>query len=90
MGLCATGVFIGLCAKRLSNLIAAQRVSTCDSRDIQTPDQYLDGLSDNDSLGRYGQLPQYVCFSVLWAGSLATVMGHGPKAKRSPHLTWTD
>lgn len=29
-----TNVFIGLCAKRSSNLIAVQRVSTCDSRYI--------------------------------------------------------
>lgn len=64
-------VFIGLCAKRTSNLIAVQRVSTCGSRYIQTLDQYLDRLSDNDSLGRYGQLLQYVCFPGLCADSLA-------------------
>ncbi len=72
-----TYVFIGLCAKRSSNLIAVQRVSTCDSRYIQTLDQYLDRLSDNDSSGRYGQLLQYVCFPGLCAGSLAE--GHHPQ-----------
>lgn len=69
-----TYVFIGLCAKRSSNLISVQRVSTCDSRYIQTLDQYLDRLSDNDSSGRYGQLLQYVCFSGLYTDSLAN--GH--------------
>lgn len=95
MCLCTTGVctyaFIGLCAKRSSNLIAARRVSACDSRYIQTHDQYLDRLSDNDSSGRYGQLLQYVCFPGLWGQAAwppSTV--HGPKAKRSPHSTWTD
>lgn len=70
-------VFIGLCAKRSSNLITVQRVSTCDSRYIQTLDQYLDRLSDNDSSGRYGQLLQYVCFPGLCADSLAK--GHHPQ-----------
>lgn len=70
-------VFIGLCAKRASNLIAVQRVSTCDSRYIQTLDQYLDRLSDNESLGRYGQLLQYACLPGLCADSLAK--GHHPQ-----------
>lgn len=72
-----TYVFIGLGAERSSDLIAVQRVSTCDSRYIQTLDQYLDRLSDNDSSGRYGQLLQYVCFPGLCAGSLAK--GHHPQ-----------
>lgn len=72
-----TYVFIGLCVKRRSNLIAVQRVSTCDSRYIQTLDQYLDRLSDNDSSDRYGQLLQYVCFPGLCTGSLAE--GHHPQ-----------
>lgn len=65
------GVFIGLCAKRSCNLIAVQRVSTCDSRYIQTLDQYLDRLSDNESSGWYGQLFQCVCFPGLFADALA-------------------
>lgn len=60
-------LFIGLCAKRSSNLIAAQRISTCDSRYRQTLDGYLDKLSDSDSLGGYRQLLHYVCFSGWWA-----------------------
>lgn len=64
-------VFIGLSAKRAANLIALQRVSTCDSRYIQTLDQYLDRLSDNDSSVRYGQLLQCVCFPGLCADRLA-------------------
>lgn len=80
MGLCTTGVctsvFIGLCVKRLSNLITAQRVSTCDSRDIQTPDQYLDGLSDNDSLGRYGQIASICVFFCRQLGH-----HHGSRSK---------
>lgn len=71
-GVC-TYVFIGLCAKSSNNLIAVQRVSTCDSRYIQTLDQYLDRLSDNDSSGRYRQLLQYVCLYGLWACCLATI-----------------
>lgn len=71
-------MFIGPCAKRSSNLIAVQRVSTCDSRYIQTLDRYLDRLSDNDSSGRYGQLLQYVCFPGLCADSLAN--GHHPQS----------
>lgn len=75
-GVC-TYVFIGLCAKRSSNLITVQRVSTCDSRYIQTLDQYLDRLSDNDSSRRYGQLLQCVCFPGLCADHLAK--GHHPQ-----------
>ena len=88
-----TSVFIGLCAKRGSNLIAIQRVSTCDSRDIQTLDQYLDRLSDNDSSGRYGQLLQYVCFPGWCADSLAKShhpQFNVPKAKYGPVSAWTD
>lgn len=88
-----TFVFIGLCAKRGSNLIAIQRVSTCDSRDIQTLDQYLDRLSDNDSSGRYGQLLQYVCFPGWCADSLAKShhpQFNVPKAEYGPVSAWTD
>lgn len=41
-------VLNGLWAKRSSGLMAPQRVSTCDSRYTQTPDWYLDRLSDNE------------------------------------------
>lgn len=71
-GVC-TYAFIGLCAKRSNNLIAVQRVSTCDSRYTQTLDQYLDRLSDNDSSGRYRNLLQYVCLYGLWTCCLATI-----------------
>lgn len=79
-GVC-TRVFIGPCAKRSSNLIAVQRVSTCDSRYIQTLDQYLDRLSDNDLRADMDN-----CFNMyVFLACVHADLGQGPPStKRGP------
>lgn len=85
--LCALMCLLACVQREVHNLIAAQRVSACDSRYIQTPDGYLDRWSDKERSTRYAQSLQMCMFFWLVGRQVwppATV--HGPKAKGAPGL----